>query len=151
MIGTNTSIYQKAYNPFLQGGIVLVASMLVMGLSKMIHSVGISNISPAFYWQITASFMLFFAVFNSVFSLSTQDINKYWIRSMMSFVLMVGGSTLAAYICSGQSIGEAGPYKAIFIVLTFGYLVFLSIMNFMKTIVNYAEREDWQAPKKRKK
>ena len=30
-------------------------------------------------------------------------------------------------------------------------LVFLSIVNFMKIIVNYAENEDWQAPKQRKK
>jgi Na+-transporting methylmalonyl-CoA/oxaloacetate decarboxylase gamma subunit len=34
--------------------------------------------------------------------------------------------------------------------LTFVYLVFLSILNFMKKIVSFAEREEWSAPKKRK-
>lgn len=151
MIKSNTSLYEKAYNPFLQGGLVLGISILIMLISNVVNSTGAAEVSNGFYWRITATAMLFFAVFNSVFSVSTDNINKYWLRSMLSFALMVGGSALVAYFFSGETINEAGPYRVIFIVLTFGYLVFLSIMNFMKTIVRYAEQEDWQAPKKRKK
>lgn len=151
MTGTNTSLYEKAYNPFLQGVLVLAINIAIMLLAKIVNSSGATTVSAGFYWQIIGTAMLFFAVFNSIFSLSTDNINKYWLRSMLSFAAMVGGSALVAYFLSGESINEAGPYKAIFTVLTFGYLVFLSIMNFMKNIVNYAEGEDWQAPKKRKK
>jgi len=151
MIGTNTSLYEKAYNPLLQGGFMLAINITIMLIAKIVNSSGAVGVSAGFYWQIIGTAMLFFAVFNSIFSLSTNNINKYWLRSMLSFAAMVGVSTLVAYFLSGQSINEAGPYKAIFTVLTFGYLVFLSIMNFMKNIVSYAEQEDWQAPKKRKK
>ncbi len=150
-MASNSSLFEKAYNPLLQGGMVLGSSLLIMLLSKIVNSSGIADVSPGFYWQVTATFMLFYAVFNSIFSLSTKDTNKYWIRSFMGFGGLVLISGLAAYLFSGQSIDEAGPYRWIFIVLIFGYLVFLSIMNFMKNIVNYAESEDWQAPKQRKK
>ncbi len=151
MIETNTSLYDKAYNPFLQGGCVLAINIVIMLLAKIINSSGVTSVSPGFYWQIIGTAMLCYAVFNSIFSLSTNNINQYWLQSIFSFGVMVGVSALVAHFLSGQSITEAGPYKAIFTVLTFGYLVFLSIMNFMKNIVNYAEQEDWQAPKKRKK
>ncbi|MFK7810526.1 MAG: hypothetical protein AB8F74_22155 [Saprospiraceae bacterium] len=148
---SNNSLYEKAYNPFLQGGIILGSSILIMLISNVVNSSGATEVTPDFYWRITATSMLFFALFNSIFSLSTDNINKYWMRSMLVFALMVGASALVSYFFSGQSITEAGPYTPIFIVLTFAYLLFLSIMNFMKTIVNYAEQEDWQAPKQKKK
>ena len=151
MNSSNSSLFEKAYNPLLQGGIVLGISILIMLLSKIVNSTGLVEVSAGFYWQITATFMLFYAVFNSIFSLSAKDINRYWGRSMLSFAGLALVSALMAYLLSGQTISEAGSYRWIFVVLGVGYLVFLSIMNFMKTIVSYAEKEDWQAPKKRKR
>ncbi|MEO0779409.1 MAG: hypothetical protein AAF146_22810, partial [Bacteroidota bacterium] len=93
---------------------------------------------------------LFFALINSLSSLSAEDLNKYWGRSMLAFAALAVASGLTAYGLSSLSINEAGSYRWIFIVLTFGYLVFLSIIGLMKNIVEFAEREDWQSPKKKK-
>jgi hypothetical protein len=62
---------------------------------------------------------------------------------------LAGASALLAYLFSGVSIGAAGSYKWLFIVVSVGFMVFLSMVNFMKVIVNYAEKEEWSAPRRR--
>ena len=108
-------------------------------------------VGERFPWMCAASFLLFFALFNSIFSLSAADTNEYWTKSMIAFAGLALLSGLCAWGFSKLSVNEAGSYKWIFIVVTFGYLVFLSMMGFMKRIVEFAEREDWQSPRKLKK
>lgn len=147
----STSLFEKAYSPALQGLLVFIAVFFVMVGGKLINSMGIMEISNEFPWLTSASFMLFFAIFNSVFSLAAKDINHYWGRSMLSFAGLAIGTGFLAYFFSSISLEETGAYKWIYVVLTFGYLVFLSIMGFMKRIVDFAEKEDWQAPRKKKR
>jgi len=142
------SFFYKAYNPALQAFIVLVAGILVTLGSKVVDSTGILTVGERFPWLSAASFLLFFALFNSIFSLSAKDLNKYWTRSMLAFAGLAIISGLCAWGFSGMHINEAGSYRWIFVVLTFGYLVFLSMMGFMKRIVEFAEQEDWQRPRK---
>ena len=145
-----SSFFYKAYNPALQAAIIFGAGLLVTAGSKLIQSAGILHVGERFPWLCAAAFLLFFALFNSIFSLSAKDINKYWTRSLLAYAFLVILSGLCAWAFSSISINQAGSYRWIFIVLTFGYLVFLSMMGFMKTIVEYAEKEDWQAPRKPK-
>ena len=148
---TNESFFAKAYDPVIQAGVVLGCVVIFTFLTKVAIWTGAAEFKDYIPWVISASFLLFYAVFNSVFSLSTDDMNKYWIRSMLSYAGLAIISGLLSYLASSVSFYEAGTIKWIFIVLTFVYLVFLSIVNFMKKIVSFAEREEWQAPKKRSK
>ncbi|MFK7933403.1 MAG: hypothetical protein AB8G22_07825 [Saprospiraceae bacterium] len=148
----NTSdFYEKAYNPFLQAGIILAGMITVVILSKLVNSTGLLDVGPKFAWMSAASFMLFFAVFNSVFSLSSKNLNRYWGRSIMAFMGLAAVMAGAAYLFSGMTIDEAGSYRWIFFVVTFGYLVFLSIMGAMKNIVEFAQKEEWNHPRIRRK
>jgi len=151
MTEPNTSIYYKAYNPFMQALVVFALGITVTLGAKLINGVGILEISNRFPWMSAAAFLLFFALINSLSSLSAEDLNKYWGRSMMAFGILAISSGLAAYGLSALSINDAGSYRWIFIVLTFGYLVFLSIIGLMKTVVDFAEKEDWQSPKRKQK
>ncbi len=151
MKNTESSIYDKGYDPIMQAGLVLALILGVTILGKLINAIGIMTISDQFPWTTATSFLLFFAIFNSVISLASKDLNQYWGRSMLSFAVLAAVSAGVAYFFSALSIEEIGPYKWIYFVLTFGYLVFLSILGFMKRIVDFAEREDWQAPRPRKK
>jgi membrane-bound metal-dependent hydrolase YbcI (DUF457 family) len=144
------SFYYKAYNPILQAGIVLGAILAVMIGGAFIKSTGLIEVGDRFPWLTAASFMLFFAMFNSIFSLSAKEMNQYWSRSMMSFMGLALASALLAWLFSSISINDAGSYRWIFIVVTIGYLVFMSMMRMMKNIVEFAEREEWNQPRKRK-
>ncbi len=147
---TNQSFFAKAYDPAVQAGVVLGGIVIFIFLTKVAIWTGLAEFKDYIPWVVSASFLLFYAVFNSVFSLSADDVNKYWIRSMASYTVLAILAAGLSYLASSISFNEAGTIRWIFIVLTFVYLVFLSIVNFMKKIVNFAEREEWQAPKKRK-
>ncbi len=100
--------------------------------------------------MIAASFMLLYAVGNSIFSVSSDNMAKYWGQSIYSFMGLAAASGLVAWGLSGLSIGQAGSYRWIYIVVTIGYLVFLSMMGVLRTIVAFAQREEWNQPRKRK-
>jgi len=147
----NESFFAKAYDPVMQAAVVLGCSVIFMAFVKVSSWSGVAEFKQVIPWVVAASFLLFFAVFNSVFSLSTDDMNKYWLRSIISYFSLAIISAGLAYLASSISFNDAGTIRWIFIVLTFVYLIFLSIVNFMKRIVSFAEREEWNAPKKRKR
>jgi len=149
MANEESSIFTKAHHPAIQAIGIFVAGVFVTCCSKIIQSIGLLEVGERFPWMTAASFLLFFAIFNSISSVAAKDANKYWTRSMFSFGGLAVASGLAAWGFSQLSIEEAGSYKWIFVVLTFGYLIFLSMMGFLKRIVNFAEKEDWQHPRKR--
>ncbi len=151
MESPKSSFLYKAYNPVLQAVLIFAAGFVVMLFAKILGWTGIFQTNQKFPWMTAAAFIFFFAIFNSITSLSAKDLNNYWLRSMGSFAALAVASGFMAYLFSSLSISEAGSYRWIFTVLTFGYLVFLSILGFMKRIVEFAEKEDWQAPKKRKR
>ncbi len=151
MENPKASFLFKAYNPILQAAILFVSGFVVMFFSKILGWIGLFEASQKFPWMTAAAFVFCYAIFNSITSLSAKNLDNYWIKSLASFAGLVVASGLMAYLFSSLSLNEAGSYRWIFIVLTFGYLVFLSILGFMKRIVEFAEKEDWQAPKKRKR
>jgi len=151
MSNTDNSIFSKALNPYMQVLIVLGTFLSLLALAKVAEILGITHLDPDFAWTLAATFLLFFAVFNSVFSLSATNDNAYWTKSFVSFMCYAVFSGLVAYFMAGLSIDEIGPYKWIYIVISFVYLVFLSIIGFMKKIVQFAQREEWTKPMRRSK
>ena len=95
-----------------------------------------------FSWTIAAAFTLLFGVANSILSLAASDQNKYWMNSIFSYlvVVIIGGSM--AWLFSGQTIYEAKSFRWIYIVFTFGYLLFLSMTRVMRKIVQIAQKQD---------
>jgi hypothetical protein len=146
-----TSIYDRSVSPFLQAAIAFGSVIIFILVSKVIKLSGLMEVPDRFPWITAASFLLLFALFNSVFSLSAENILKYWGRSIYSFVGLAVGSGLVAYLFSSITIDEAGSYRWIYVVLTIGYLVFLGMMAFMRRIVEFAQREEWNHPRIRHK
>ena len=145
------SFFSRALSPILQAAIVFGAILVFTVLSKLVKLTGLMEVNPRFPWMCSAAFMLFFAMFNSVFSLSSENMMKYWGKSIYSFLGLAVASGLVAYLFSSIPINEAGSYRWIYFVLTIGYLVFLSMMAFMRRVVDFAQREEWNHPRIRRK
>ena len=145
----NNLLIDRLKNPFFQAGLILALNFAITLLGQAAGGVGVSSSVERFPWLSTASFLLLFAIFNSIISLLEEDNNKYWGRSITSFMLvaLIGG--FMAYLFSGLSIWEAGSYSWIFIVVSIGYLVFSGMVMMMKNIVAFAQREEWNQPRKR--
>lgn len=128
-----------------------LGGVLVVNLLAKLLQISGMQVTPRFPWMAAAAFLLLFSIFNSVASLFAADGVKYWGRSIYSFLGLALGSGLMAYVFSSLSISEAGSYRWIFVVLTFGYLVFISIINIARRIVEFAQREEWSHPRIRQK
>lgn len=139
----NSVFFTRIHNPFLQGGAVLAFVAFIMILLKGLQISDNMDVSPYAFWVAIGTGMLVFALFNSIISLSIpSDMNEYWTRSTGTYIVLtvLGGSL--AWFFSSMTIGEAGSFRWIFMVVTFGYLLFLSLMRFIKKVVFIAQQED---------
>ena len=143
------NVQLQTEKPFVQASLIIGAVFVVNLGSLMVKSTGLVDVTNRFAWLNAASFMLFFAVLNSIYSLTAKSVPHYWGISMYSFMIVASISGLQAYLFSGISIANAGSYMWIYVVVTFGYLVFLSLMSILKKVVSFAEKEEWNSPKMR--
>lgn len=145
------SIFEKSDNPIYQALMVYLGALAVMIGAFLIKITGLMSIQQKFPWMTAGAFMLFFAMFNSIYALSTKNMMQYWARSIYSYMGLAVVSGLTAYLFSSLSINEAGSFRWIYVVLTIGYLVFLSIMTSVRRIVEFAMKEEWNQPRIRRK
>jgi FtsH-binding integral membrane protein len=144
------SIIVKLQSPFLQALIVL-ALMLLFDLSGKFLQMAGMDIGPRYPWNVSASFLLFFALLNSLLSLLAKSTDHYWGKSILSYIALAALGGVAAKMFSSLNINEAGSYRWLYIVLTIGYLVFLSIIGLVRKIVEFAQKEEWEKPRQRNK
>ena len=144
----NQSIYERQFDPIVQAAAVLGAVLIIDLVGAAIGG-GPVDRPNLFAWQCASAFMLFFALFNSIFAATTKNIGRYFQRSMYAFTAIAVGSGLLAWIFSGIPITEAGSYTWIFIVLTIGYFVFMGIVLVMRKVVDFAQKEEWNRPRPR--
>ena len=143
--------FDRKISPPLQAVFVFAFSLVAMGLHWLLGKTGLYKPDPLFPWSVATGFLLLFALINSLFSLNADSFMRYWGSSMYSYMALAFSNGAAAWLISGLPLAEAGSYRAIYIVITFGFLVFLSMVNLMKKIVRFAEKEEWNNPKIRKR
>ncbi len=136
------SFFYKAYSPYLQSALIIALSFALMLIAFLLNLLGVLSVAPKFYWMISGACMLYFALFSSIFSLSTSNFNTYFLQSLLGFVGVAIVGSLLAWLFSGQSIDEAGSFRWIYFILTFCFILFLGIVNGMRRIVEFAQRED---------
>ncbi len=146
---TMINLSDKIDRPFVQALVIFVASFLIMGIGWACTASGLIAFERLFAWSIGSALMLFFALMNSILSLRAVSFAKYWGASIYSYIGLAIATSMAAWGFSGVSLEEAGSYRWIYIVVTVGFLVFLSLVNLLKIIVRFAENEEWNQPRKR--
>ena len=143
------SDYKKLDNPIAQAVIVLAGALALMVGGWLLTVIKIYPVEPLFAWSIAAAFMLLYALLNSLMSLRADSFFKYWGRSVYSYLGLALCTGLAAWMFSGIPLREAGTYRWIYIVVTVGFIAFSFMVNFMKKIVQFAEREEWNQPRRK--
>ena len=136
------SILDRKISPFAQLGAVMILAVILMIFTSFLPEIPYSSTGKIRPWVVLCSMILFFALVNSILSFAAEDGNKYWLHSIISFSLLLVLGGLIAWAMSGVSIHDAGSVKWLYMVLTFGYLVFLSIVNLIKLLVNLAQKQD---------
>ncbi len=145
------SLFRRSFSPLLQAGLVFTGALVFMLGGFALGAAGVYRLETLFPWSIATAFLLLFAILNSLMCLKASNTLKYWGSSVYSYLALAVANGLAAWLFSGIPLGEAESYRWIYIVVTIGFLVFLSMVNFMKKIVEFAEREEWNQPRQRRK
>ncbi len=142
---------EKAYNPILHALLMAAFGAIVMLLAKTLDWLSILQVEATFPWLTTGAVFLLFAISNSIFSLASSDVNAYFTKSLLASAILVVLLFGLSYLLSGIWVTEADSYLWIYKVLGFCYLVFVSIINAIKKVVEYAQKEVWTQPKIRKR
>ena len=140
--------FDKLRRPRSQALLAVAIMVVFVGFGLLMRASG-SAMSERWGYQSAATALMIFGVGNALMSLAATNVMRYWSRSFVAYALLAGLGILLAWGSSGVWIAEAGSYRFIFLVLTFGYLVLLSITSMMRGIVNFAEREEWSQPRSR--
>lgn len=143
------SFFQSKIEPLAQALLFFGAAIFFMLMTLLFNQTGWYEIDRLFPWSVGTAILLLFAVFNSLMSLNADSFMKYWGRSVYAFLGLAFANGLAAWLFSGVPIGQAQSYRWIYIVVTIGFIVFLTMVNLMRKIVNFAEKEEWNEPKRR--
>lgn len=138
---TGESLFSKQIHPKIQAFIALGGVIIFSGIGKAI-GLGSEEMAQRFPWMISAAFMLVFAIFNSVFWISAKESKTYLTQSIIWYALLALGAGVIAFLISGISPEEAGSIKAIFIILTIGYTVFMGIMGTIKFLIGFLNKEE---------
>lgn len=136
------SPFQQEVHPLKQALVFAVVLPCAIILFLLPTWIGIYEVEDHFPWTVAAAFTLLFGIANSVLSLAADDQNKYWGASIMCYmaVLVFGG--FIAWLFSGLNVYEAKSFRWIYIVFTFGYLLFLCMVRAMRKIVQIAQKQD---------
>jgi len=145
------SLFERTFSPIYQALFTYIGVVIVIAGGAIFKSSGLLSVSDRFPWMTAAAFLLFFAMFNTVFALSSKNMSKYFGTSIYSFLGLALLAGLTAYFSSSLSINEAGSYRWIYIVVTVGYMIFLSMASMMRIIVDFAQKEEWSQPRRRQK
>lgn len=135
------SLFSKQVHPRVLAALAF-AGMLFFSLIGQFFDFGTEKMIQQFPWMIAAAFMLVFAIFNSVFWIASDNTAEYLSQSVIYYVILACVSGLAAYAISGISPNDAGSIRAIFIILTIGYMVFMAIMGTIKFLIGFFNREE---------
>lgn len=144
------SFFERKLDPLRQALAFFGISVAFMLLVLLLDQTGWYEADRLFPWSVATAFLLLYAVFNSLMSLNADSFLKYWGRSMYGFMGLAFANGMAAWLLSGVPLGQAQSYRWIYIVVTIGFLVFLSMVNLMKKIVQFAEKEEWNQPRRRR-
>jgi len=138
------------FTPYKQAGLILALGSVFMLGNKFFQTIGVSDPNPERIWIMAATFGLFFSVANCVFSLNVKEgAEKYWTQSMLVFIATIAILAGLAFVISGMSLSDTGALQWIFVVVIVSYFVFSTIIRMMKGIVDFAQKEEWNQPKKR--
>ena len=136
------SIFEKQIHPYYQLGVAVVLNLIGILFLKAIKNDVDFLKEGVVFWEMSFSILMAFMLFNSVFSIPYLKRGQYFRDSIFSFIALAVIGGLLAHFFSGISMDKAGSFRWLYIVFTFTYLVFISIVNLMRKIMEIAKRQD---------
>lgn len=136
------SVLELIDSPFRQAGIIFSATVVLMAGSRLMPKLEQSTGDDLTAWVVLCSMVLFFTMINSVMGFMAKNTGKYWVFSILCYILFLSLGGLLAYLFSGVSFYDAESVPWLYFVITMAYLIVLSIVNLMKFIMFMVKKVD---------
>ncbi len=139
------SILDLQISPFKQVLFVFALMIVMMMITSAFPDTPYSTTSHLSPWIVVCSMLLFYSLVNCILSFGASSSMNYYLYSIISFaiILVLGG--VIAWQVSGVGIEDAGSMKWLYVVMTFSYLILLSIVNLIKFLVYLSKVKDNRA------
>jgi len=136
------SVLDLDISPFKQLVGIFILMIVMMGVTSLFPDTPYSKTSHLSPWIVVCAMLLLYSLANCIFSFGTTSSLTYYLYSIISFaiILVLGG--IIAWQVSGVGIDDAGSMKWLYIVMTFSYLILMSIVNLIKFLVYLSKTRD---------
>ena len=121
---------------------MLIISCLLVQLIALVVAVSLPSLSFGSPWIISGAFTLFYAFLNALLLLNTEQMNRYFSHSFYGYFLVLFLGAGMAYVFALANPASAESMRFIYGIITFSYFIFLTIVFFMRKIIEYAQRQD---------
>lgn len=103
------------------------------------------NTTHFYHYVVSATILLLYAFFNSVYLLKTQQLTEYVRNSIYGFVILLVSGFGMASAFSNLPDADRMSVRWIFFMIIFSYFIFLTIAYFMRRIIEYAQNQDTES------
>lgn len=135
------TILTKQISPFKLGafslGLILIIDFFSIA-SKNSDSVKFASA----IWTNCIGMVLFYIIANALFSFNSNKTSIYIRNSIYTYILLCLSGGMLSYLITNTSIDDAGSFKWLFIMLSMVYIIFLVLINTLKIIVAFANKQD---------
>jgi hypothetical protein len=139
------SLLDLDISPFKQLMFIFLLMVVMMGLTSVFPETPYSKNAHLGPWVVVCAMLLFYSLTNCILSFGTSSSMTYYLHSIISFALLLVVGGVIAWQISGVNIDDAGSMRWLYIVMTFSYLVLLSIVNLIKFLVYLSKVKDSRA------
>lgn len=127
--------YQQAFIP---SAFIIISAIFILAL-KLITK---GDFDPYTIWTVNTSMILFYIIINVILGMTQAPAPNYYRNSIYAFILLLTLSLITGRLISGVNILNAKTYAWICFVFTFVYLLFLSIQELIRKIVQIALKQE---------
>ncbi len=132
------SIFNYSIKPIYQGLFVGALFFLALAMLKVMEWFSSEIYLINYCWLFGTALLLFFILINSVFSFTTQDKLHYFRNSIYTYLACLVLFVALNSSISGKSVFEVDTYSWIITVFSIVYIVFITIINLVRKIVEIA-------------
>lgn len=139
MTSTQQSFLKKISKPPVLAISLYLCCMLIYGIQYLISP---SEESFHDIWLYGGVATLIYALFTALLLLFVEQIQQHWNQSVLYFILLMIIQVGVASLITKQSIFELTLYRRILILISFVFLVLITIASLIKRIEHWSKNHD---------
>lgn len=135
-------LFLKFKKPLIQGITIASLFVFIKLFLELAGGFGFKQLESIDCWLYGTALILFYIIVNCLLSFQSSDKLNYYRESIFTYAGTLLFIIILAYFFSGKTIFQAETYSWILFVFSIVYIVFFTIINLIRKIVEIAIKQD---------